>query len=111
MFYKRDDSGYRETVKGVAMKTLVYGEKTLFAEFHLQAGHTLPMHAHVSEQTGYLVSGAMLLSIGDETFNVEPGDCWCIPSNVEHGVKILSDSIAIDVFSPLREDYLPKPKV
>jgi quercetin dioxygenase-like cupin family protein len=111
MFYKRNDSGYRELAKGVLMKALVYGEKTLFAEFHLEAGHTLHVHAHVYEQTGYLVSGAMLLSIGDETFKVEPGDSWCIPSNVEHGVKVLSDSIAIDVFSPLREDYLPKPGV
>jgi quercetin dioxygenase-like cupin family protein len=109
MFYKRNDYGYREIVQGVAMKTLVYGEKTLFAEFHLKAGHTLPRHAHVYEQTGYLVSGAILLSIGDETFNVEPGDSWCIPVNIEHGAKILSDSVAIDVFSPVRKDYLPEP--
>jgi quercetin dioxygenase-like cupin family protein len=110
MFYKRDDTGYRELVKGIAVKTLVHGEKTLFAEFHLQAGCTLPRHAHVYEQTGYLVSGAILLSIGDETFKVEPGDSWCIPGNVEHSAKILSDSIAIDVFSPPRTDYMPGPK-
>lgn len=110
MFYKRDDTGYRELVKGVALKTLVYGEKTLFAEFHLQAGYSLPRHAHGYEQTGYLVSGAIELSIGEETFNVEPGDSWCIPADVEHGAKILSDSIAIDVFSPPRTDYMPGPK-
>ncbi len=58
--------------------------------------------------TRYLVSGAMLLTIGNETFNVEPGDCWCIPLNVEHSAKILVDSVAIDVFSPVRKDYLPQ---
>lgn len=107
MFYKRDSSGYREAVKGVAMKTLVYGKKTLLTEFRLEAGNTLPRHAHEHEQTGYLVSGALLLSIGDETFDVEPGDSWCIPGNVEHGAKIISDSVAIEVFSPVRKDYLP----
>jgi quercetin dioxygenase-like cupin family protein len=107
MFYKRDSSGYREAVKGVAMKTLVYGEKTLFTEFRLEAGNTLPRHAHEHEQTGYLVSGALLLSIGEETFNVEPGDSWCIPGKVEHGARIISDSVAIEVFSPVRKDYLP----
>jgi quercetin dioxygenase-like cupin family protein len=37
-----------------------------------------------------------------------PGDSWNIPMNVTHGAKVLEDSMAIEVFSPLREDYLPK---
>lgn len=108
MFYKRDTSGYRQAVAGVRMKTLVHGENTLFTEFLLQAGHTLPRHAHEQEQTGYLASGAIRLSIGEETFDVEPGDSWCIPGNVKHGAEILADSVAIEVFSPVRKDYLPE---
>ena len=107
MFYKRDVSGYRQAVDGVRMKTLVYGENTLFTEFLLSAGHTLPRHAHDQEQTGYLVSGSIRLSIGDDAFDVGPGDSWCIPGNVEHGAEILADSVAIEVFSPVRKDYLP----
>ena len=110
MFYKRDRAGYREAVKGVALKTLVYGEKTLLTEFRLKAGNALPKHAHEHEQTGYLVSGAIRLSIGEETFSVEPGDSWSIPGNVEHAAKIISDSVAIEVFSPVRKDYLPGSK-
>ena len=107
MFYKRDTSGYRQAVEGVNLKTLVYGENTLFTEFLLQSGHTLPRHAHDQEQTGCLVSGAIRLSIGDDTFDVGPGDSWCIPGGVEHGAEILADSVAIEVFSPVRKDYLP----
>ena len=106
MFYKKNDQGYREAVKGVMMKTLVHGEKTLLTEFHLKAGEYLPRHKHIYEQTGYLVSGAIVLFVEDESFSAEPGDSWCIPANVEHGAKIISDSVAIEVFSPLREDYL-----
>lgn len=107
MFYKKDSSGYKQTVPGVWMKTLVYGEKTLFTEFKLEAGFTLPRHAHEQEQTGYLVSGAIQLTIGETTRDVEPGDSWCIPGNIEHGARIISDSVAIEVFSPVRKDYLP----
>ncbi len=107
MFYKRDASGYRRAVEGVRMKTLVYGVHTLFTEFQLGAGHTLPRHAHSQEQTGYLVSGSIRLFIGGDTFDVGPGDSWCIPGGVEHGAEILVDSVAIEVFSPVREDYLP----
>ncbi len=92
------------------MKTLVYGEKTLFTEFKLEAGYTLPRHAHEQEQTGYLVSGEIKLTIGEATYDVKPGDCWCIPANVEHGASITADSIAIEVFSPVRTDYLPQPE-
>lgn len=107
MFYKKDSSGYKQAVPGVWMKTLVYGEKTLFTEFKLEAGFTLPRHAHEQEQTGYLVSGAIQLTIGEETCDVGPGDSWCIPGNIEHGARIISDSVAIEVFSPVRKDYLP----
>jgi quercetin dioxygenase-like cupin family protein len=38
----------------------------------------------------------------------EPGDSWSIPENIEHEVKILEDSIVLELFSPIREDYLPE---
>ena len=38
----------------------------------------------------------------------KPGDSWCIPGNVEHRAEVAQDSVAIEVFSPVREDYLPK---
>ncbi|MGA3084355.1 MAG: cupin domain-containing protein [Thermodesulfobacteriota bacterium] len=107
MFYKCNPEGYRQVLEGIKLKTLVYGDKTLFTEFQLKMGSQLPKHAHPQEQTGYLVSGRIRLSIGGETFEVEPGDSWCVPGNVEHQAEILADSVAIEVFSPIREDYLP----
>lgn len=107
MFYKRDDAGYRQAADGVAMKTLVHGANTLFTEFRLEGGHLLPMHSHEQEQTGYLVSGSIMLTIGEKTFLVEPGDSWCIPGNMVHGARILEDAVAIEVFAPVRPDYLP----
>ena len=108
MFYKCDSSGYKEVLDGINLKTLVYGEKTLFTEFRLQKGSKLPSHSHPYEQTGYLVSGKIRLTIGSETYDVEPGDSWCIPSDAEHSAEIFQDSVAIEVFSPVRKDYLPE---
>jgi hypothetical protein len=47
------------------------------------------------------------LSIGAEEYQAQGGDSWCISGGVEHGADILEDSVAIEVFSPVREDYLP----
>ena len=107
MFCKGCDEGYRQVLPGVSMKTLSYGHEMLFTRFCLRANCSLPCHQHPQEQTGYLISGSILLTIGDEVFKVVPGDSWNIPGNVVHGAMILEDSVAIEVFSPVREDYLP----
>jgi quercetin dioxygenase-like cupin family protein len=108
MFYKSNSDGYKQVLTGVKLKTLVYGDKTLFTEFRLDKGSQLPSHTHPQEQTGYLVEGRIRLFVGDDVFEVEPGDSWCVLSNVKHRAEILADSVAIEVFSPVREDYLPQ---
>lgn len=106
MFEKQSNTGYLPVLSGIERKTLVHGEKTLMTEFRLRKGVVLPRHAHPHEQTGYLVAGRIRLSIGTEEHEVKAGDSWCIPGGVEHGAHILEDSVAIEVFSPVRDDYL-----
>lgn len=108
MFQKRSTDGYIPAIPGIEMKTMVYGEKTLMTEFLLKRGSVLPRHTHPHEQIGYLVRGRIRLSIGTDEHDVLPGDSWCIPGDVEHGAEIFEDSVAVEVFSPVREDYLPK---
>jgi quercetin dioxygenase-like cupin family protein len=106
MFAKHDTEEYKNVLPGVRMKTLCYGEKTLMTEFLLDAKRELPLHSHPYEQTGYLVSGHMVMTIDGLPQAVWPGDSWCIPADVEHGAVTIEDSVAIEVFSPVREDYL-----
>ncbi len=108
MFYKKDTSGYKELIPGVKLKTLTYGNKTLLSEFLIEQGISLPKHHHPCEQTGYLISGSMLLTIGDETYEVTPGDSWSVPSDVVHSAAASEDSVIIEVFSPVRKEYLPE---
>lgn len=107
MFEKHTQTGYQPSLEGICRKTLVHGDRTLMTEFLLDAGSILPSHAHPHEQTGYLVKGRMRLSIGSQDHDVRPGDSWCVPGGVEHGAEIIEDSVALEVFSPVREDYLP----
>ena len=102
-----DKNGYINVMDGIRRKTLVYGDNTLLTEFRLEGGKTLTSHKHPQEQTGYLVSGHIVLTIGGVPNDIKPGDSWSIPGNVEHGAAIVEDSVAIEVFSPVREDYKP----
>jgi len=107
MFQKKSIDGYKPAIDKIEMKTLVHGDKTLLVEFQMKKGALLPRHSHPHEQTGYLVSGNMELTIGAETFSVKPGDSWCIAGDIKHNAVILEDTVAVEVFSPVREDYLP----
>ena len=111
MIRKASQRGYQPALPGIERKTLVYGEHTLLTEFRMRKGSTLPLHAHPQEQTGYLVSGRVRLTVGRRTVEVKPGDSWSIPGGTQHGAAILEDSVAIEVFSPVREDYLPRRRV
>ncbi len=107
MFEKLTEDGYEQPLNGIEQKTLVYGEKMLMVEFRLRRDASLPLHAHPHEQTGYLVKGRIRLTIGADVYEVLTGDSWCIPGGALHGAEIIEDSVAIEVFSPVREDYLP----
>ena len=95
-------------MEGIERKTLVHGEKTLLAEFHLKKGKILPAHTHPNEQTGYLIEGKLRFTVEGEIFDTAAGDSWCIPADAEHSAEVLEDSLVIEIFSPVREDFLPK---
>lgn len=106
MFKKKKDVVYRQLKEGVQLSTLVHGNRTSLVEFKLKAGTEIPLHDHPYEQTGTLISGAVVFQIGEQEFLAMPGDAWCIPEMVRHGAKVLEDSVIVEVFSPPREDYM-----
>jgi quercetin dioxygenase-like cupin family protein len=106
MFSLNSGKGYTEILKGIQIKTINYGNKMLMSEFLLKKNTLLPKHSHSQEQSGYLVKGCIKLFINSTSKLLKPGDSWCITENIEHYAEIIEDSIAIEVFSPIREDYL-----
>jgi quercetin dioxygenase-like cupin family protein len=100
------DDNYSEILPGIRIKTLVYGKNTLMTEFRLAKDSVLPGHKHPYEQTGYLIKGRIRLTIGGEIHDMKADDSWCIMPDVEHSAEIIEDSVALEIFSPAREDYL-----
>jgi quercetin dioxygenase-like cupin family protein len=106
MFTKKSQKELKPLIEGVMMKPLAHEEKSLICEFLLKKGYKLSAHKHPYEQTGYLISGKLNFRI-DQTWNLaEPGDSWCVPENVEHEVHVVEESVVIEVFIPIREEYL-----
>ena len=73
----------------------------------MDEGAVVPLHHHPHEQAGMLLEGKLELTIGEETRVVQPRSMFIIPANVPHrAVAIDGPAIVLDVFSPVREDYV-----
>lgn len=107
MFTKKNSRDFRPLLEGIIMRPLAFESKTILCEFKLEKNANIPPHHHPYEQTGYLISGKLNFRIDKDWFLTEPGDSWSIPENVEHEVKILENSVVLELFSPIRPDYLP----
>ena len=108
MIVNADPDGYTQVIEGVRLKALVHGDRTLLTEVRLDKGAVVPEHQHPHEQTGYLISGSLRFFSGDEEWITLPGASWNLPGEFPHGAEALEDSVVVEVFSPVREDYLPK---
>ena len=106
MFRKKDTGESRQLLEGVDLTTLVHGEKTLMGQFKIAKGSIIPTHSHPHEQTGVMISGKLRFNVNGEISDVETGDTWCLLGNIEHSAEAVEDSVIIEVFSPIREDYL-----
>jgi len=90
---------------GVVRRMLGWGERMLLAEVTLEKGAVVPPHAHPHEQIGYVARGTLEFAIGEARRVLVAGDGYVIPGGVTHSVLALEDSTAVDVFSPVREEY------
>ncbi|MDD5476214.1 MAG: cupin domain-containing protein [Syntrophales bacterium] len=106
IFTKNNHKSYKEILPGIELKPLIHGSSTLLGEFRLNKGSRVPSHSHPHEQIGYLISGKMRFFAGGETFDAEPGDSWCFKGDQEHSAEVMEDSLVVEVFSPIREEYL-----
>lgn len=91
---------------GMVRKILGYDDSILMAHVSFEKGDEGYVHEHVHSQVTYVVSGAFDVTIGDETRRLEAGDSFYVEPHVLHGAVCQESGVLIDVFSPVREDFL-----
>jgi quercetin dioxygenase-like cupin family protein len=94
-----------EAAPGVQRRVLSCGEHLMVVQVTLAPGGEVPLHTHPHEQVGHVVSGRMRLRIGDEERELSPGDGYAIPGGVPHAATGVTESVAVDSFHPVRDDY------
>lgn len=90
---------------GVRRKIVADGEKIMQVRIELRKGASVQRHRHVHEQVSFMRSGRARFEMDSGVIEAGPDDTICIPSMAWHAVTALEDCVAIDTFSPPREDF------
>ena len=101
-----EECSQRQIFPGVKISTTA-GEHIMLSIVEFDPHAVVESHSHPHEQAGLLLEGELTFTIGGETTLVKPGQMWRIPGGVEHRV-VAGDrpAKALDVFHPVRKDYL-----
>ena len=91
---------------GLTRSIGAYNEKLFLAEHRMEKGWIGTRHSHPHDQMAYVVSGLLRVTCGEETFEIGVGDSFVVRGGIEHQAAALEPSVVIDVFTPIRDDYL-----
>jgi len=82
------------------------GDRVTVARFELKRGGVVPRHAHDNEQVSCVLSGALKFQFDEGEVVVGAGEVMQIPGGIAHAVTVLEDTLVLDVFSPIRQDWI-----
>lgn len=106
LFQFKNDIPWQQPGEGVKRQILGFDEKMMLVKVVFEKDAIGPMHNHPHSQATYVESGLFEMTIGDETKIIGAGDGYYVPPHVMHGITCLEAGVLIDVFSPVREDFL-----
>ena len=95
-----------EVMSDMISRKIVTGDKAMVAQVFLKKDAVVPEHHHESEQITYILEGALKFEIEGKEIVVRKGEVLSIPSNVPHRAVALEDTVDLDIFSPIRTDWL-----
>jgi quercetin dioxygenase-like cupin family protein len=95
-----------EKMNPLVERRVIHTAHLTVAKLTMKKGAVVPLHHHVNEQMTMLESGSLRFEISGETIVVRAGEVIGIPPNAPHMVEALEDSLATDVFTPAREDWI-----
>jgi quercetin dioxygenase-like cupin family protein len=106
LFINDNDISWEVLDEKVKRKIVSYEESLMVVKVAFKAGGVGPLHQHVHVQITHVESGVFEVEIDGQKKVLTTGDAFHIPSNILHGSVCLEEGVLIDVFSPMREDFI-----
>ncbi|MCO6049518.1 cupin domain-containing protein [Mesorhizobium sp. RP14(2022)] len=106
IFMRADEGVWEATPDNNRRRVLVHTAELMMVEFTFEKGGVGWKHSHPHVQSSFVAEGAFDVTIDGQTERLNAGDCFIVPSGLEHGVKAMEKGRLIDSFTPARVDFL-----
>lgn len=106
VFIENKEIPWEEMAEGVKRKIMSYDNNLMVVKVQFGKGGIGTLHQHYHSQITHIESGVFEVEIGEEKKVLSAGDGFYIPPNMMHGAVCLEAGVLIDVFSPMREDFI-----
>ena len=98
-----------EKITELVSRKLIAGDRQMLVQVYLKRGALVPLHSHESEQMTYVLDGMLKVRVDGKEVVVRDGEVVRIPSGVPHQTEALADTFELDLFSPVRSEWLGEP--
>ena len=102
----RWDEMKEDALNPLAGRKALHGEHITLARFRFDKGNKVAMHHHVNDQITTVESGAVRFFTDKEELVLKAGDMVHVPPDVPHGNEALEDTVIVEIFSPVRQDWI-----
>ncbi len=109
-FIHQESLPSKELFPGYVAK-MIHTDSMTLVYWTIAAGAAIPEHSHFHEQATHVLEGKFELVVAGEAQVLEPGIVAIIPSDLKHYGHALTDCLMLDVFSPVRQDYVERMKI
>lgn len=110
-FFTSEEIPWEDMGGGVSRQIMGYNKELMMVKVKFEKGAVGSLHQHYHSQTSYVAEGAFELTIGDRKKKLQTGDSFFIEPDIPHSATCLEKGVLIDIFSPVREDFLDGSKV
>lgn len=92
--------------EGIHRKVMAHNETMMLVKVQFVAGAIGALHQHPHTQASFVSKGVFDITIDGETQRLRAGDVYFVPSDLIHGAVCIEQGELVDVFTPMRADFL-----
>ena len=106
LFAQADEGEVVVLAPGNTRRVLIHTPELMQVEFGFEQGAIGAPHSHPHIQVSYVAEGSFEVTIDGVTEVVGTGGSFIVPSGLVHGVVALEKGRLVDVFTPMRQDFV-----
>jgi quercetin dioxygenase-like cupin family protein len=106
VFIENREIPWEPTAPGMKRKIMAYDDRVMLVKVAFEKGGIGSLHSHPHTQISHVESGVFEVEISGEKKLLSAGDAFYVPPHAVHGAVCMEAGVLIDIFSPMREDFL-----